>query len=144
MFHGHLNCFQKPLLGGRSNTRPGDHVTPNAHNRWFILFYRVGGSTWMEIHWNIIWLRARSRMTSHYTWGPVTRLHDFGGVSGPALDTFLLGSHYFMVTALGPCVKWPSSPLYSWPNWNLEIFCSNISCRGGGQNIVTIIRKLSI
>ena len=33
MFRGHLDCFQKPPLGGRSNTKPGDHVTPNAHNR---------------------------------------------------------------------------------------------------------------
>jgi hypothetical protein len=37
MFHGHLDYFQKPPLGGRSNTKLGDHGTPNAHNRWFIL-----------------------------------------------------------------------------------------------------------
>jgi hypothetical protein len=50
MFHGHLDYFQKPPLGGRSNTKPGDHGTPNTHNRWFILFYHVWGPTWMEIH----------------------------------------------------------------------------------------------
>ena len=88
MFHGHLDYFQKPPLGGRPNTKPGDHGTPNAHNRWFILFYHVWGPTWIEIHWNSIWLRARSHMTSHYTWGPVTTLHDFGGVLGRPLDTF--------------------------------------------------------
>ena len=34
MFHGHLDYFQKPPLGGRPNTKPlGDHDTPNAHNR---------------------------------------------------------------------------------------------------------------
>ena len=27
---------------------PGDHGTPNAHNRWFFLFYHVWGSTWIE------------------------------------------------------------------------------------------------
>jgi hypothetical protein len=43
---------------------------------------------WIEIHWNSIWLRAQSHMTSHYTWGPVTTLHDFGGVLGWPLDTF--------------------------------------------------------
>ena len=32
---------QKPPLGGRPNTKPGDHGTPNAHKRWFILFYHV-------------------------------------------------------------------------------------------------------
>jgi hypothetical protein len=30
--------FQKPPLGGRPNTKSGDHGTPNDHNRWFILF----------------------------------------------------------------------------------------------------------
>jgi hypothetical protein len=33
MFHGHLDYFQKPSLGGRPNTKPGDNGTPNAHNR---------------------------------------------------------------------------------------------------------------
>ena len=35
-----------------------------------------------KIHWKSIWLIARSHMTSHYSWGPVTTLHDFGSVSG--------------------------------------------------------------
>ena len=30
--------FQKPPFGGRPNTKPEDHGTPNAHNR---LFYHV-------------------------------------------------------------------------------------------------------
>jgi hypothetical protein len=49
---------------------------------------------WIETHWNSIWFRARSHSTSHYTWGIVSTLHD-------------LGSHNFMVMALGSCVKWP-------------------------------------
>ena len=32
VFHGHVDCFQKPPLGGKPNTKPGDHATPNAHN----------------------------------------------------------------------------------------------------------------
>ena len=88
MFHGHLYYFQTPPLGGRPNTKPGDHSTPNAHNRWFILFYHVWGPAWIEIHWNSIWLRARSHMTSHYIWGSVTTLHNVGGVLGWHLDTF--------------------------------------------------------
>ena len=33
VFHGRLDCFQKPLLGGRPNTKPlGDHGTPNAYD----------------------------------------------------------------------------------------------------------------
>ena len=97
-FRGHLNSFQKP---------PGDHGTPNAHNRWFILFDHVWGPSWIEIHWNSIWLRIRSHMASHYTWGSATTRHDFGGVLGTAFGHFLLGSHNFMVMAFGLCVKWP-------------------------------------
>ena len=114
MFHGHLDYFQKPPLGGRPNTKPGDHGTPNAHNRWFILFYHVWGPAWIEIHWNSIWLRARSHMTSHYTWGSVTTLHDVGGVFGTAFGHFHLGSHNFMVTALGSCVKWPLVEMWTY------------------------------
>jgi hypothetical protein len=53
----------------------------------------------IEIHWKSIWSRTQSHMTSHYAWGRVTTLHDCGGVLGRRpLDTFLLGSHHFMVT----------------------------------------------
>ena len=65
MFHGHLDGFQKPPLGGRPNTKLGDYGTPNAHNRWFILFCHVWGHAWIEIRWNSIWSRARSCMASH-------------------------------------------------------------------------------
>ena len=44
--------------------------------------------TWIEIHWNSIWLRAQSHMISHYTWGSVTTLHDLGGMLVRPLDTF--------------------------------------------------------
>jgi len=98
MFHGHLDYIQKPSLGGRPNTKPGDHDTPNAHNRWFILLYLM----WLEINWNNIWLRAQSHMISHYIWGFVTTVHDLG----TAFGHFLLDSHHFMVMALGSCVKW--------------------------------------
>ena len=33
MSHGHVDYFQKPPFGGRPNTKPGDHGTPNVHNR---------------------------------------------------------------------------------------------------------------
>jgi hypothetical protein len=39
-------------------------------------FYHAWRSMWIGIHWNSIWLRAQSYMTSHYTWGYVTTLHD--------------------------------------------------------------------
>ena len=88
LLHGYLDYFQNPPLGGRPNTKSGDHGTPNTHNRCFILFYHVRGPTWIDIRWNNIWLRARSHMTSHYTRGSVTALHDFGGEFGRPLNTF--------------------------------------------------------
>jgi hypothetical protein len=53
--------FQKPPLGGRPNTKPGDHGTPNVHNRWHILFYHVWEPTWINDYWNSIchiWLHV--------------------------------------------------------------------------------------
>ena len=38
MLHGYLDYLKKTPLGGRPNTKPGDHGTPNTHNRWYILF----------------------------------------------------------------------------------------------------------
>ena len=103
-FHGHLDCFQKKSpLGGRLNTRSRDHDTLNVHNHWFILFYHAWRPVWIEIHWNSIWLRTRSHMTSHYTWRSVATLW-FWRCLGTAFGHFLLGSHNSMVTALGSCV----------------------------------------
>ena len=102
MFHGYLDCFQKPPLGGSSNTKAGDHGTPNVHNRWFILFHHVSWPAWIEIHWNSIWLRARSH-TLEDPWSHYMILE----MSWDGLGHFHLGSHNFMVTTLGSCVKWP-------------------------------------
>ena len=75
VFHGHLDHFQKPPLGGRPHIKLGDHGTPNIHDRWYILFYQMWGTAWIDIHWNSIWSRVRSHMISHYTWGSVTTRH---------------------------------------------------------------------
>ena len=82
------SIFTNPPLGGRPTTKAGDHGTPNAHNRWFILYYHAWGPAWIEFHWHSIWLRTRSHMTSHYTWRSVTTLQKNGGVLGWPLDTF--------------------------------------------------------
>ena len=89
-----LGLFSNPPLGGRPNIKLGDHGTLYTHNRRFILFYHVWGPAWIVIHCESIWSRAHSHMTSHYTWGSMTTLHD---LKRP-LDTLLLGSHNFMVT----------------------------------------------
>ena len=48
MFHGHLDYFQKPPLGGRPNTKLVDHGNLNTHNRWFIPLNHVWGPTWIK------------------------------------------------------------------------------------------------
>ena len=48
----------------------------------------------------------------------MTTLHDFGGVSGRPLDTFYLGSHNFMVAAIGLCVKCSVKPYVTRPQPN--------------------------
>ena len=62
-----------------------------------------------------------------FSWGPGThgftlhlRIHDhatwFWRCLGTAFEHFLLGSHNFMVTVLGSCVKWPLHWQYHPPN----------------------------
>ena len=76
-------------------------------NRWFILLYHVWGPTWIECHWNSIWSRdpvtydftLHLRACDHTTW--------LWRCVGTAFGHFLLGSHNFMVTALGSFVTWP-------------------------------------
>ena len=75
-------------------TKLGDYGTPDAHHRWFILFYHVWGLAWIENHWTSIWLRAQSHMTSHYTWRSVTTLYEFGGVVGQRSNIFFGLSHF--------------------------------------------------
>jgi hypothetical protein len=59
MFHGHLDCFQKPLLGDRPDTKLGDHGTTEHSPLLVSLFYFImWGLAWVEIHWSSIWLRA--------------------------------------------------------------------------------------
>ena len=107
MFYSHLDYFQKPPLGGKPKTKPGDHGTSNAHNHWFILFYHVWGPAWIELHSNSIWLGVWLHMPSHYTWGSMSILHDFERCLGTTFGHFLLGSQNFMIIALGSFVKWP-------------------------------------
>ena len=69
------------------------------------LFYfnNVWGLAWIEIHW----LRVRSHMASHYTWGPVTTLHDVGGALGRPLDAFFWALTINWSRLFGSCVTWP-------------------------------------
>ena len=85
-----LNIFKNHLLEVKSNIKPGDHGPPKSHNHWFIIFimYKENPVCIKKYNWNSIWLRARSLMTSRYTWRPVTTLHDSGSVFGTAFEHF--------------------------------------------------------
>ena len=48
----------------------GDRSTPTVHICWFSLFCEVWGPAWTKFHWNSIWLRAWSYVTSSYSWNP--------------------------------------------------------------------------
>ena len=90
MFHGHLDYFQKPPLGGRPNTNPGDHHTSERSQP---LIYFILSCTRTHVN--------RNSLKWHLVEGPVTydfTLHDGGGVLGQQpLGHFLLSPHNFMV-----------------------------------------------
>ena len=107
------------------------HETPNAHKCWFILLYHMWGPPWIEIHWHNIWLRARSHMALHYTWGSVTTQHGHGSwlvcevaltqsyVSNPrwsgASQKEVTISKPIYVKLMGvPCSKGPCQPCARW------------------------------
>ena len=115
-------CFmgyfrKKPLLGGSSDTKPGDHGNPNAHSRWLILFYRVWGGHMIR---NLI--EVEGLVTYDFTLYLRIRDHTawFWRCVGTTFGHFLLSSHNFMVTALGSCVKWPL--LYSKANGMMSLW----------------------
>ena len=93
--------FKNHIFGGGLNTKSRDQCSQP-------LIYSIlacGGQAWIDIHCNGIWLRAQSHMISHYTWGSMSTLHDVGGGLGWPLKPSFWGSHNFMVTAFGSCVK---------------------------------------
>jgi hypothetical protein len=96
--------FKEPPLGGRPNTKPEDQGTLKSHVD-LLYFFMCKGPAWLFIHWNRIRLRAMLHMSSHYTRGPMTTLHNIGIV----IWTCLSGSHNFVITAIGSCVEWPCS-----------------------------------
>ena len=80
-------------------------------------FYHARGPALMKINWNGIWLRTWSHMTSHYAWGTVTTLHDFGDVLGRSLDTF-----FWALT-----ISWSRLSARVWSGPNAPFFPLDIS-----------------
>ena len=107
VFHNQLDYFQKLPLEGRPYTKPGDRGTLNAHNHRFILFYHVRDPAWIKKFIEIAFGWGPGHMWFHTTLEGPWPHYMIWEVSGTAFGHFLLGSHDFMVTALGSCVKWP-------------------------------------
>ena len=106
MFHGHLNYYQKPPRGARPNTKPGDHGTPNAHNRWFIPFYHVW-TPYMNrnsLKWQLVEGPVTYDFTLHLR--PCDHTPWFWRCVGTAFGHFLISSHNFMG---------------SWPVWEVAL-----------------------
>ena len=60
-------------------------------------------------------------MTSHYTWGYVTTLHDFGGVLGRPLDAFNWALAISRSRLLA-CV-WSGPKYHKWWSSSISIYC---------------------
>ena len=89
-----LGLFLKPPLRSRPNIKLGNHGFSKSHNHWFILFYHVWGPHINRNSLKYNWLRACSHNTSHYTWGHVTTLPDFGSALGEPLNIFFGPSQF--------------------------------------------------
>ena len=87
------------------------------------LFYFImcEDSAWIEIPWDGIWLMVGSRMTSHYTRGSVTTIHDFGGVLEQRLDMFLWALTISWLRLLARVWIGPSFGRGSNMSWKTEI-----------------------
>jgi hypothetical protein len=73
----------------------------------------VWGPAWKESHWSSIWLRARSHIGSHYTWGVVTTLHDLGVCWDGGLWTLFFRTLTISWSRLVACVwSGPRSHVY--------------------------------
>ena len=111
------------------------------------LFYHVWKPAWIESHWHSIWLRARSHMTSHYTWGSMTTLHDFGGVLGRLVDTFFWALTISWSQLLAH--MWSGPQMLWWQQGQLHLFRTRycfillggggvVSSRGPSENRVAL------
>ena len=113
--------FSKPPLGGWLNTILGDHGTPNTHNPLI-----NSTLSCVRTHMN------RNSSEKHLAEGPITygftlhlRVREQTTWSGrcvrTALGHFLLGTHNFMVTALG---SWAlhNKDEGSWDGWMIELY----------------------
>ena len=98
------------------HTRLGDHVTLNAHNRWFNLYCHVWGPAWIKVRWSSIRSRAWSHMTSHYTGGSMgPRTWPVPGSASHQSPSQVAGVHWPQVRwlvagCLGPTHGGPAPP----------------------------------
>ena len=113
VFHGHLDYFQRPPLGGRPDTKPvGDHGSPNVHNCWVILF-----------------CYARLRVHGHYTSSIL--VGGKGGAGPSSRHTMLKGlMEYICECKMDVESTWiPTWHQMDHVSWSLGLFWKTISWR---------------
>ena len=76
-YHCHLDCSQKPPLGGRLNTNQGTMALINLITQLNTIFYHVWEPRMNRNSLNSIWLKAQSYITSHYMISEVLHLKHF-------------------------------------------------------------------
>jgi hypothetical protein len=145
MSHGHLDYFQKSPLGGRPDTKPmGDHGTPHAHNRWFILLYHVWGPS---LKWHLVEGPVTYDFTLH-SWS-MTTLHDFQGVLDGLWSLSFRLSQFQRSWLLahvwsGPKEFWhcaSSSIKWHWIPQTLQYISNGVIDRGEGRRTLRSKRK---
>jgi hypothetical protein len=90
MFHGQLDYLKKLSLGCRPKLKIGRswHSEISQSFIYYILLAVTKPHEWKIIEIAFGWGPSHI-MTSHYTWGSVTTLHDFGSVLGQPWALFL-------------------------------------------------------
>jgi hypothetical protein len=99
--------YKNHLLEACPTQKPEDHGTPNVDIHCFILFDHVQGPKWIKLTkiafgWGPGHIRLHTTLEGLWPHYMVLEVYWDG-----LLNTCLMGSHNFMVMALGSCVKWP-------------------------------------
>jgi hypothetical protein len=86
-FHGHWIIFKTHILEVSLTENQKTIAFWKSTTIGLLYFIMWEDPVWIGTHSNRIWLRASSHMTSHYTWGSMTKMQDFRSALGLPLNT---------------------------------------------------------
>ena len=97
-----------------SQTQNSKTMTPRNLTIVHLLCFKMyEDHAWIGIHWNSIWFRTPPHMTSCYTLGPVTILHELESVLGRPLET-----------SFGLSMSWSQPGHSSWLVCEVALSCT--------------------